>query len=467
MKSDSLKIKKILILSLAVVFSVVSISSTTFSWFSRPQKKTGKALSYSVPYLDADNHELPMIAYDGKDVEMKTYISFDDGIHFSDDTSNASLYENLTLNDDLHDLAQTYRQLGTVPYEQITGDQHSNRVYFKTVLTNYSATPQNVSLYIKNFRTGTGGQVCVGTNVPVKSFKNYTTYGVAIAPASKVSANGQTKRLYFQPRCDSSHNSSWLNKDYYVFYDNNGTLQQNNSDLKVQLQSTPTSGTYYADIPAKAKKLYFAYEENWTTGNQRTQTFTDLNSDGLSSKNSLLFYLNDVSASYGNHKAFISSGKIDGACFAKYYSTGTITMGFGQQLNIGLTKDTDYTGATNSTTQKSITYTSSNTGVFTVADNGEITPIAGGNATLTYSVTSQYGDTATKTATIIVKGSEDHLIPNAPIVTNLLIPAGTQENIANKKNVQDVYWFVQNGDSMYGVAGENAEFNLDYIYLGV
>lgn len=92
-----------------------------------------------------------------------------------------------------------------------------------------------------------------------------------------------------------------------------------------------------------------------------------------------------------------------------------------------------------------------------------------GSATLTYTVTSQYGETATQDAVVTVNhftGSQT--IKAAPIVTNLIIPPATTENVAdNNKNQLEVYWFIQNGDDMYASSAGDVEYELDGIYLGV
>ena len=101
----------------------------------------------------------------------------------------------------------------------------------------------------------------------------------------------------------------------------------------------------------------------------------------------------------------------------------------------------------------------------TVNSNGVVTGVGAGTATLTYTVTGSHGDTCSKTATITVNAyaSENNTIANAPIVTNLLISGQT----SNNQNVQEVYWFIQNGDEMYGPASEAARVSFDAVYLGV
>jgi hypothetical protein len=81
---------------------------------------------------------------------------------------------------------------------------------------------------------------------------------------------------------------------------------------------------------------------------------------------------------------------------------------------------------------------------------------------LKYTVTSYYGDTKVISVKVTVKSnSSTETIPAAPIVTNLLLAA------SGDNATQDVYWFIQNGDEMYGKANGNGSYTLDGIYLGV
>ena len=86
--------------------------------------------------------------------------------------------------------------------------------------------------------------------------------------------------------------------------------------------------------------------------------------------------------------------------------------------------------------------------------------MAEGSATLTYTITSSKGETATKTANVVVHGFDANstTITNAPIVTNLTVPA-------NGKT--EVWWFIQNGDDEYFESTADASYTLDGIFLSV
>ena len=118
MKKTKVLLKTVLVLGLTVVLLVMSVSAPTFSWFTRPQSQSGGSLEYTLPASKG------VVAYDGGDVTMTTYISDDDGVNFSETAVDFTIAENRS------------RTLQTT--------SPSNRVYYKTVLRNLSGADQNV-----------------------------------------------------------------------------------------------------------------------------------------------------------------------------------------------------------------------------------------------------------------------------------------------------------------------------------
>lgn len=443
MKKRKLIGKKILVVVLAAILFGVCISSPTFSWFTRPgmEYANGKAMNFNVPNsvfyrpgVSTQQSEAPK-AYSGSGVSMQTFVSTNDGVSFSDTAAAPA----------------TSGTLGTT--------SPSNRIYYKTTITNTSGVEQNVSLYIKNF-TPSGSSICVGTNKPVKAFKNYSMYGVEIPSPTRNTADGDKKRVYFEPvgRVPSgnsydSHRTTWANKTYYVFSSTDGS-----SFSRTTMTVTPNySGIYYADINWDHNQCYFACATS-PQNYQRTQTFTNLYGDGETMTQSLLFYTNGSYTDYNN--AWAGKEYCTGASFAHYYKDITIAAVSGQTVSVALTKGTDYQANSN------VTYTSGNTNAFTVSSAGVITPkttiSANTTTTLRYRATSYYGDTKDITVNVTVKKvTNTSAIKAAPIVTNLLLAA------SGDYATQDVYWFIQNGDEMYGAASASATYTLDGIYLGV
>ena len=473
MKKSKIISRKLLVLILAVILLVCCISTSTFSWFTRPLSNPaaqGRALNFTIPdssFYYPNGSVVTTAApkvYDGHGVSMSTYVSNDDGVSFSTETVNPAR------------TTQEPGSLGVNPYDADHPENISNRIYYKTELVNNTTTPQNVSLYIKNFKPGgtAGTNVCVGVNVPIKAFKNYSRYGVTIPSPTTNKTNGSTKRVYFNPvgRVPSGsaydeHRQTWNVSTFYV---KTGSNVDNNVESSVQMTQCANNSEYwYADIPSGHNQLYFSVTVV-PDDYQRTQTFSNLSGDGLSMTQSLMFYTNGRYTDYNN--AWAGKEYCTGANIASYYNYFTIASVSGQTVSAAL-------DSSQYQSNSGISYSSSDSGVFAVSNSGAnagtITPVANlaatTTATLTYTVTSQYGDTKEATATVQVKAIENSTatIKNAPIVTNLLIPAATVENKINgdKSNVQDVYWFIQNGDEMYGAATANATYTLDGIYLGV
>lgn len=434
MKKSRTALKTVVVLALAVILIVLCVSAPTFAWFERPKSKTGGSLSLNIPYgdKDANGNTLSMKAYDGKDLTMETFLSTDDAISFSETPAP--------------------------PATNVSGLQPGHRNYYKTEITNSGSTEQKVALFIKNFHPTISAttNICVGVNYPIKAFKNYSTYNQVIPPATKNAVSNTVKRVYFEPigRVPSgnnydAHRTTWGGTTFYV---KSGSNVDSNVQSNVQMTRIGTSGYYYADIPVGHNQLYFSTVNN-PANYQRTQTFTNLNGDGLSQLQSLLFYTNGTYTDYNN--AWAGKENVNGACFVKYFNSVSISVG--QTISVALTSGTDYCGS-------SISYSSSNTGIFTVSNSGSnkgtITAVAEGSATLTYTITSSKGETATKTANVVVHGFDANstTITNAPIVTNLTVPA-------NGKT--EVWWFIQNGDDEYFESTADASYTLEGIFLSV
>lgn len=451
MKNRKFTGKKILVVILAAILFGMCIGSPTFSWFTRPRMEydDGKAMNFNVPNsvfyrpgVSLQQSEAPK-AYSGSGVSMQTFVSTNDGVSFSNTAAAPA----------------TSGSLGTT--------SPSNRKYYKTTITNKSGVEQNVSLYIKNFKPS--GQVCVGTNVPVKSFKNYGLSEPNIAPPTRTMSDGDTKRVYFEPVGKvpneskyASHKTTWADKTYYVFSSTDGS-----SFTPTPMTVTPNySGIFWADIPWNHNQCYFACATN-PQNYQRTQTFTNLYGDGLTMTQSLLFYTNGTYTD-GYNNAWAGKQYCEGASFAHYYKDITITAADGESVSVALTRGTDYQSKSGTTVTYAIddTEVAGDTGSFTVSPAGEITPNTSLTTTtktkLKYTVTSYYGDTKVISVKVTVKSnSSTETIPAAPIVTNLLLAA------SGDNATQDVYWFIQNGDEMYGKANGNGSYTLDGIYLGV
>lgn len=460
MKKSNNLAKKLLVIGLAVVLLAVCVSSPTFSWFNRPESATGGSVSLSVPYGDTapgtSSPALSMMGYDGSNVSMVHYISTDDGLSFSDQEGGSG----------------PVNPQNQIPTAGIGTAEGSNRVYFKTVLTNTNTFAQNVSMYIRNFKPGTTGTTCVGVNQPIKSFKNYSNYDNPKASAVKSTANGPTtKRIYYEVYPSNSGNWWSDTKTPQVRW---GSTTFDMSDIStngansgwidltyMKGNSSTNYKMFYADLPSNANQLFFTTGSDWG-GNSynRSQTFTNLTGDGLSRTKSLFFKHSGNYDSTAYNNAQFTVEQTNGVYCLEYYKTATLATG--DKIDLGLVTGTQYGGST-------ISY--SCTSGATINSSGVLT--AGSSAatpTVTYTITSQHGDKMTFTCTVSIKAysSSNKTFPNAPIVTNLLIP-GTSANVnANdKNNIVEVYWFIQNGDDLYGTASANAKPSFTNVYLGL
>lgn len=405
------KSKVVLVIVLAVVLIATTISVPTVSWFIRPQSQKGNSLTLN----DTET------AYNGYNVTMSTTASTD-----------GSSYSAVTNSNGLSG----------------SGIEKSGRKYYKTTIKNNSSTAQNVSLYISkvSIPTTSNGNFCLGVNGPTRSFRDYT----ALSTPSHMKS-GEVKRVYFQP----NNANEWTGGDYYVCWTTSDvTLDSTGSNgTYYHLSLSGQGGTYYADLPLNANKLFFSVA-NWGTNDngkpkwwQRTQTFTDLTSDGLSVSQSLVFKLKGTATGYNNADAekFTANGANVMECYSDIF------VAAGNTFSAALTANTHYKGS-------AVEYDSGNTGVFTVNKNsGLITAVAEGEAKLITKVKGQsFSDDLQVETTVKVTGAQAYEFSNIPIAKNIKIPASEGENEIV------VNWYVMNPLS----AGNNLRYTIDGIYLG-
>lgn len=390
------KSKIILVSVLAVVLCIMCVTTTTFSWFTRPQALQGDSLGWNVDYKTSF----------GNGVTMTTYASTDNG--------------------------QTYDETAEVTsFSDTTGIGAGNRKCYRTDITNSGEAEQSVSLYLSQLTLPANptGNFYLGVNGPLKTYKNYSKKVETSSSSTRTS--GSTMRIYFQPKSSSMTeiNTSWKDKNYYVCYGVSASPSNYTA-----LSATGKSGTYYADIPSNATQLFFSVQD-WKEAYQRTQTFTDIVGDGQSQTQSLVFYLNGEFNSSNN--AVADKAKVSGANIINYYSTISVPMD--KTFSAALASGTDYIG-------KTVEYYSGSESVFTVdKTSGLITPVATGTAKLYTKVTGEsYSDTKQVETTVTVTAVPD--VPqgnfsDVPIVTNLKVAGKSSDGNAT---TESVYWYIKN-----------------------
>lgn len=422
------KSKYILAIALAFVLLITFISAPTFSWFTRPQSKSGEEM-----LLNSKN---AYSAYNGKNVTITTYPSAN-----GFDYSTAS--------------TKNYSGSGVYPH---------NRKYYCTTITNNSGSDQNVSLYANKLSiptSNTNGTLAIGVNGPTRNYRDYSSLA-----EPKFTTTNNTMRIYFEK--DNSV-TGWNGTDFYICYN-----EDPNTGVE-SLNSTGSNGTYYqmkwvgdaghpnhfyADIPRTATHAFFAVA-NWGTNNnnspdysQRSQTLWNLAGDGQAWNTPKLYKITSTLTN-GNRQVVKYSSP--GVGVDQYYSS--ISLAAGNTYTTDAIMDSSwFIGGSRK-------YYTNNPSVFTVDENtGSITTVSAGEATLYTKVINSsngYWDAYQVETTIKVTEEGNYEFKDVPIVRNILIPGsgGSQEDPAN---VVKVYWYViNNSDS------NNLSYTIDNLYIGL
>lgn len=385
--------KKLLMAAALSAMVLLSCVPATFSWYSHSKEYNGTKLNVS-----EDN--FPVSVKSAADcVSYATYISNEKG----EATSTAANSINVT------------------PAEKVK--------YYKTTFTNSGTNDVMVDLETLNLPNN--ADFSIGTVSPTINEKAYASRAVR----NKVSDT--TVRVYFKTH--SSHNAYWGNytSDFYperAVGSSNGTT--NDFNLAYTVGTTETlvrmnkcSGTdstndgtnrtdvYYYDVPSNASSFYFfnhwylcaATDRNWN----RTTDITDLSAGKL-------YYLNGGSVD-GQWKDYtVRAVDTDLVAVNQYYSSVRMSHGTGVFSDITLHKTGDDENFIPEYYGSSIAYSSSNTTVAQVNQDGIITPVGYGTATITTTITGKYGDTRQVTTTLEIPQQISHV----PIIKNVRVPAG-------------------------------------------
>lgn len=151
------KSKFTLVIVLGLVLCLLCGTTTTFSWFNRPDVQKGDSLSWNGDYNVTN----------GEDITAVTYVATkDDGSEYSTDPFN-------------------FKTPTTVP-------AHETK-YFCTEVTNTGNAPQSISLFLKNSETNT---LSVGVNSPLRTYKRFTSDSQTTSYVTKTPSNVNEKNLY-------------------------------------------------------------------------------------------------------------------------------------------------------------------------------------------------------------------------------------------------------------------------------
>ena len=149
------KSKFTLVIVLGLVLCLLCGTTTTFSWFNRPEVQKGESLSWSGDYNVTN----------GKDITAVTYAATkEDGSVYSTEPFN---------------------------FSGLTVPAHKTK-YFCTEVTNTGTAPQSISLFLNN---QDNNKLSVGVNSPLRTYKRFTSDS-QLSYVVKTPCNVNKKNLY-------------------------------------------------------------------------------------------------------------------------------------------------------------------------------------------------------------------------------------------------------------------------------
>lgn len=381
------KSKFTLVIVLGLVLCLLCGTTTTFSWFNRPDVQKGDSLSWHGDYNVTN----------GEDITAVTYAATKD---------DGSVYDTAPFN---------FSGLTTVP-------AHETK-YFCTEVTNTGNAPQSISLFLKNSETNT---LSVGVNSPLRTYKRFTSDSQTTSYVTKTPSNVNEKNLYIATNVDDP-------TKYTMHTWKNGTDSISDTDLNGYIEGESVNydnvdyNISYVTIPTEhdhAKLWHY-------NGNSKEWFGFDLQI--TDQNNTCVFKANKSTAmKHSDPSAGISS----------FYSRAEAVVGKTFDLS--------------AKAQGTVTYTSSNTGVATIDNNGKVIANKAGKTTVTVTSTGAYGDkiTAKCELTVSKKPVKSSYIP---IVTNMKIEGCTDTDPV----VTKVYWYIKNDTA------SDAEYSLGDLQISL
>lgn len=223
------KSKFTLVIVLGLVLCLLCGTTTTFSWFNRPEVQKGDSLSWNGEYNVTN----------GKNITAVTYAaSKPDGSEYSTDPFN---FSGLT-----------------------TVSAHETK-YFCTEVTNTETAPQSISLFLKNSDTNT---LSVGVNSPLRTYKRFTSDSQTTSYVTKTPSNVNKKNLYIATNVDAP-------TIYTMHTWKNGTDSISDTDLNGYIEGKSVNydnvdyKISYVTIPMEHDhaKLWIKNPEKWFGNN--------------------------------------------------------------------------------------------------------------------------------------------------------------------------------------------------------
>ena len=363
------KSKFTLVIVLGLVLCLLCGTTTTFSWFNRPDVQKGDSLSWHGDYNVTN----------GKNITAVTYAALKpDGSEYS-----------------------------AVPFDfktPTTVPAHETK-YFCTEVKNTGTAPQSISLFLNNSETN---KLSVGVNSPLRTYRRFTSDSQTTSYVTKTPSNVNKKNLYIATNVDDPTKytmHTWKNVDTdptdkeLSGYIEDKSVNYDNVDYKISYVTIPVEHDH-------AKLWHY-------NGNSKEWFGSDLE---ITDQNNTYVFKADTSTTntYTTMKHSDQSAGI-----SSFYSRAEAVVGETFDLS--------------AKAQGTVTYTSSNIGVATIDNNGKVIANKAGKTTVTVTSTGAYGDkiTAKCELTVSKKPVKSSYIPivtnmkiegkadNDPVVTKV------------------------------------------------
>ena len=368
------KSKFTLVIVLGLVLCLLCGTTTTFSWFNRPEVQKGESLSWSGEYNVTN----------GKNITAVTYAaSKPDGSEYSTASFD---FKNLT-----------------------TVSAHETK-YFCTEVTNTGTAPQSISLFLNNSDNNT---LSVGVNSPLRTYRRFTSDSQT-SYVTKTPCDVDKKNLYIATNVDDP-------TIYTMHTWKNGTDSISDTDLNGYIEGKFVNydnvdyNISYVTIPMEHDRAKIWHYN----GNSKEWFGSDLQ---ITDQNNTYVFKEDTSTT----KKYTTMKHSDpSAGISSFYSRAEAVVGETFDLK--------------ATAQGTVTYASSNTGVATIDNNGQVTANKAGKTTITVTSTGVYGDVITAKCELTVSKKPVKSL-YIPIVTNMKI----EGTAGSDPVVTKVYWYIKN-----------------------
>lgn len=296
--------------------------------------------------------------------------------------------------------------------------------YFCTEVKNTGTAPQSISLFLNNSETNT---LSVGVNSPLRTYRRFTSDSQTTSYVTKTPSNVNKKNLYIATNVDDPTKytmHTWKNVD----------TDPTDKELSGYIEGESVN---YDNVDYKISYVTISMEHDhaklWLgIGDSKKWFGSDL--EITAQNNTYVFKADDTSTAmkHSDPSAGISS----------FYSRAEAVVGKKFDLS--------------AKAQGTVTYTSSNTGVATIDNNGQVTAKKAGKTTVIVTSTGAYGDVITAKCELTVS-KEPVKSSYIPIVTNMKI----EGKAYNDPVVTKVYWYIKNDTA------SDAEYSLGDLQISL